>query len=146
MLPSLSCRTALFWLLYKSPQFDTDGKTQTDSTFKTNSGWQLFFLITLELRNKNKHKEHESAAHRVFRLTTYRVLFIHIYTVYIIESYLPLLQPLIVTQKYTNIPWVREKRAKREREELSTVVIYIRKPTGHSFLSVYTSARHQYSL
>lgn len=65
--------------------------------------------------------------HRVSRLTTYRVLF---YTyIYIIESFLPLVQPLIVIQKY-NIPWVREKR-KRAKEK---VIIYIRKPTGHSFL------------
>lgn len=63
-------------------------KTQDIQFVKTrNSGWQLMFLITLELRNKNKHKEHESAAHRVSRLTTNSLIYTYIY---IIEPFLPL--------------------------------------------------------
>lgn len=55
---------------------NTHNHTVSHPTRRTKSGWQLF-LITLEQKNKNKHQEHESAAHRVSRLTTYRVLFVH---------------------------------------------------------------------
>lgn len=97
---------------------------------QTNSDWELF-LITLEQKNTNKHKESESAAHTVSMLTTYRGLYTFIY---ILESFLLLVQPPIVTQKYTTscTSERKEQKSKRKRPGLSTVMIYIRKPTGHS--------------
>ena len=62
-----------------------------------------------------------SVAHRVSWLTTYSLIYTYIY---IIESFLPLVQPLIVTQKYTNVPWVRareEKKSERTQQSSSTL-------------------------
>lgn len=46
-----------------------------------------------------------------------------IYTyIYIIELFLPLVQPLIVTQKYTNIPWVRERNERKKKRTQSSTL------------------------
>lgn len=54
--------------------------------------------------------------HRVSRLTTYSLIYTYIH---IIESFLPLIQPLIVTEIYPRSPGEREKRKERKREPSS---------------------------
>lgn len=52
-----------------------------------------------------------SASHKDFWLTTYS-LFIHIFI--IIEQFLPVVQLLIVRQKYNNIPWARNRETNQK--------------------------------
>ena len=88
-----------------------------------------FLLIILELRHTNEHKTR--VQHTVSRLTTYRGL-IYTYIYRIISS--------TFTASDCNIEIYLQFLCKREREKskkakgrrFSIVIIYIRKPTGHS--------------
>lgn len=107
--------TAPYWLLYK----------QTKKA--TSAGSSVFFLITLEIRSKNKTKTMKSAAHSI--LVNHIQSLIYTY-IYIVEQFLPLLQPLIVTQKET-----------QEEERESRNPSSGRKTTGCLFSYTFTSER-----
>lgn len=81
------CSTAPYWLLHKQTKQKKQLKLEV-----------LVFLITLEIRSKNKTKSMKSAAHSI--LVNHIQSLIYTY-IYIVEQFLPPIQPLIVTQKET---------------------------------------------